>query len=116
MMISESGVLFGPPCTCHLHSSRLVVFSGYHANLVRRRLDRFTPLLADVDPVLSLGRFEVEVLQQRDDEQKHFLARDLLTETRTFTWDEKNKQQEISIFTSAQFVCGRTCSTSSIRR
>ena len=55
-----------------------------HSNFIIRSHYRPSILFVYINTVLSFWRFEVEVLQQSDEEEEDLLTRQLFTETRTF--------------------------------
>ena len=58
-----------------------------HSDFKIRRYVYRWPRFMFIDAVLSFWRFEAEVLQQSNKEEKHLLTSKLFTETRTFSYN-----------------------------
>jgi len=77
-----------------------LIESCNHSDFIIRRRVRYSPDLTHIDAVLSFWRFEVEVLQQSNKEEKYLLTSELLTETRTFSYNSREFENVVSFITA----------------
>ena len=78
--------------------------SGNNSDFIGRRHICSCPHLLHVNAVLSFWRFEVEILQQWDKEEKHLLTSELFTETRTFSCNSCQSETIVSFINSDVMV------------